>query len=529
MNREEKEQKNEKAVSRRGFLISLLGGLAAGAIAGAATGYLSPGPQGPQGPPGPPGPPGPQGPPGRPAEPVVGEEEHDIVVVGAGTAGLSAAIEAHDLGADVVVLEKMDKPSGNSIYAVGIVAGLSRYQKEAGIEDSKELFFKDWMEYTQGMAIPELVNTYIDNISDAIDWLTNLGVKWQLPLTVSPPPMRGRGHTVIGGGLALVNALLEAANKRGIKILYNHKAVRLLWNEKMEVVGVRVLTPQGLKDFKARGGVILTYGGFHANQDYVTAYMGGDVARMPYRGSPYNTGDLMESLKQLGAKLIWLDQFHAGPIEPRTKINPVLVIENARVGVIVNVQGLRYVDEGETYVMIAKATAKQPLNKAFVIVDSEGAKNTYVANIIKQYRAAGVDVPEANTIEELAGKMGVPPENLRKTIDEYNRAVREGREMYLSPPCTQRLKVTPVTIEKPPFYAIVFSGGITATFGGPLINTKAQVLNTEDKPIPGLYAAGNAAAGLFFYNYIGGTQLGACVVFGRIAARDAVARAKAKG
>ena len=123
----------------------------------------------------------------------------------------------------------------------------------------------------------------------------------------------------------------------------------------------------------------------------------------------------------------------------------------------------------------------------------------------------------ADTIEELAQKMGADPKVLGATVNEYNKAFKAGKLADMNPPCSLKESQP---LDKTPFYAFPFQGGITATFGGPKINARAQVMTNEDHPIAGLYAAGNAAGGLFFGNYIGGSQLGGATVFGRIAARE---------
>lgn len=131
----------------------------------------------------------------------------------------------------------------------------------------------------------------------------------------------------------------------------------------------------------------------------------------------------------------------------------------------------------------------------------------------------------ADSIEELAKKMGLEPKVLTDLVAGYHKALKEGKLREMTPPCSLE---QPVPLDKPPFYAFPFQGGITAIFDGPKINERAQIVNTEGRPIKGLYAAGNAAGGLFFGNYIGGSQLGGATVFGRIAAREMKAHHKAQ-
>jgi len=217
-----------------------------------------------------------------------------------------------------------------------------------------------------------------------------------------------------------------------------------------------------------------------------------------------------------------MDQFHAGPIHGPTKANPSQMVN---FGICVNTLGNRYVDEASTYVEIARHTAKDTIrDSAFIILDSAVVKLPIVAMRIDRYKAAKAPIFEANSIGELASKIGVPAKALEKTVSEYNDAVHAGRGASLKVPATMK---KPYTIEKGPFLAVPFSGGMTATFGGPKISLKGEVLNTESKPVPGLYAAGNAIGGLFYDDYLSGSQLGAAVIWGRVGADEAAARAKA--
>lgn len=160
------------------------------------------------------------------------------------------------------------------------------------------------------------------------------------------------------------------------------------------------------------------------------------------------------------------------------------------------------------------------------MIDSAVLENDTVATRLDRYRAKKAPVYQADTYAELAKQMGVDPEVFTKTMEGYNGAVKSGKAAALTPGNTLK---EPRLVVKAPFLALPFSGGMTATFGGPKINAKGQVLNAEQQPVPGLYAAGNAIGGLFYWNYIVGSQLTAAVIFGRHAAQDAAARAKAKG
>jgi fumarate reductase flavoprotein subunit len=452
------------------------------------------------------------------AAPAPDANVYDAVILGAGTAGLVAAVEAYDQGIKPIVLEKMDLPSGNSIYALGSVNACgTRMQKQEGVTDSKDDLFADMMKMAAGQADPALTRTYVEHIGEDADWLQEtIGVKF-LELAKLPYPLLSRIHRVDGGsitgGSKLIRLLLAACKKRNITILYHTKAVELITDKKMAVTGVRVLTEDGLTDFNTRGGVVIATGGFSANREMLCSYMGGPVSRLALRGSPYLTGENISLTKPIFAKLVHLDQFHCGPIVSATHANPADAL-SCGYGIIVDLRGKRIIDEVNTYV--AKARALPNLtseNMAYQLVDSNWAD---VKKMADKFTDLNTPFFQDDTVEGLAKKAALPVEAVVAAVNTYNDALKNNKLKDLNPPCTYK---DPHAMDKSPFYAFPFEGGITATFGGPKINTNAQVVTWEDKPIEGLYAAGNGAGGLFFRDYIGGSQLGAATVFGRIAAR----------
>jgi fumarate reductase flavoprotein subunit len=320
----------------------------------------------------------------------------------------------------------------------------------------------------------------------------------------------------------MVENMMAEVEKLHVPMMFNTKVVELLHDDMLRCTGVKAVSPEGPLVIHAKGGVILATGGFHANKALVTQFMGGEVAWMPIRGSMTLTGENILLTAPFFPMYVNMDQFHAGPIHGPTKANPSQMVN---FGICVNTLGNRYVDEASTYVEIARHTAKDTIrNSAFIILDSAVVKLPIVAMRIDRYKAAKAPIFEANSIGELASKIGVPAKALEKTVSEYNDAVHAGRGASLKVPATMK---KPYTIEKGPFLAVPFSGGMTATFGGPKISLKGEVLNTESKPVPGLYAAGNAIGGLFYDDYLSGSQLGAAVIWGRVGADEAAARAKA--
>ncbi|MGN1149135.1 MAG: FAD-dependent oxidoreductase [Sutterella sp.] len=445
------------------------------------------------------------------------DDRYDVVILGAGTAGLVCAAEAFDRGLRPVVLEKMDYAAGNSLYASGGIAAWGTPQQKAeGHDEPRDAFRADMMKVSEYRADPELVDTYVEHIGEDLEWLkTQIGVKFA-KIRRKPWPLNYRMHNVDGqgltGGARLVRDLLAACESRRIPIFYNTKAVELLTDERCRVCGVKTSTDEGWKTWYGRAVVIAT-GGFSANREMLCRYMGGPLSRLVLRGSPFVSGENITLTAPLGAKLVHMDQFHCGPIVEETHANPNFVIDAGQ-GIDVDVRGHRFMDEIYTYTQKSMATAtRTPENLAYHIIDShwklaEGAAKKFIGMKTK--------VLIADTPEELAKKMGIEPAVLTTLFAEYNRAFRDKKLKEMNPPCSLPESQP---LNKPPFYAFPFQGGITATFGGPKINANAQVLTNEGRPIRGLYAAGNAAGGLFYGNYIGGSQLGGATVFGRIAAR----------
>lgn len=456
-------------------------------------------------------------------------EEYDVIVLGAGPAGLVTAISAKEHGAKkVVVFEKKDRPDGNAIFALGSVCGWgSRHQKEQGIKDNADDFYAMMMDISKQMGDKALNRTYTDNISAGIDWLEkDIGVKFG-KIRQMPYPRLGRTCRVEGegltGGAQLVKKLLAAAEKAGVEIKYEHKGIELIHDDKMNVIGVKIQTPAGQKEYLSKGGVAIATGGFSANPEMVDKYIGGWATRMVLRGSKSTTGENVSLTMPLFTKFVNMDQFHSGPIVGETHVNPADVL-NSGYGVQVNTSGNRYMDENNTYVIKARTTARETLdNKGWVIVDSNCS---VLDRVIPKFERLNSPYGKADTIEALAKQVGLPADKIVKVVADYNKAVKEGKLGEMNPPNTYK---KPHLIEKAPFYAIPLQGGMTATFGGPLINTKAEVQNLDGKSIPGLYAVGNSAGGIFFHNYAGGAQLGAATVFGRIAGKEMAERAaKAK-
>lgn len=455
-------------------------------------------------------------------------ETYDVVVVGAGAAGVACAIEAKAVGANVVLLEKFVRPDGNTLYSSGRLCCVgSRFQK--GVEDSVEAFTKDLHHETRGVGDVKCLRKFAEMSGETMDWLIDMGVPLKLTKNLPHPNlsraffMKTDGTT---GGSILQRNMMKRMQELGVPLHVSTNGVELLTDEQGKVVGIKAQTPEGFKNYYAKGGVVLTTGGFSANEELRTAYMGPWAARLMLRGSRRNTGENILMTKPLRAKLVNLAEFYAGPTVPETHANPAR-ISNSAYGMIVGLDGRRCVDESLGQAVRSKLLPQvTPDNRTFIICDIKtNDEDNILTKLLDRFARLNSPVYKADTIEELADLAGINKENLTASVAQFNEAIAKGEGSKLVPP-HNRKNAHPV--KTAPFYAIPMSGGIANTFGGPKINERGEVVDLDDAPIPGLYAAGAAAGGLWYSEDIPGAQLTSGIVFGRITARSAAQRAKSE-
>ncbi|MBI2366280.1 MAG: FAD-dependent tricarballylate dehydrogenase TcuA [Deltaproteobacteria bacterium] len=440
-------------------------------------------------------------------------ETCDILVIGDGIAGCMAALAANAQGANVLVIEKAPKdvPHSNTAFSGGSFRRTSQVYPA-------EKFYQDMISLSGGRADPELTKIMVEKSRQARDWLTALGVPWT---SKSRDP--GAADQVDGQGKALAEILRRAVAARNIKIHHETEAYGLIL-ESERIRGARVKTAAGNSEIRSQA-VILAAGGFQANPEMVTRYLGPGGNHLVLRGSPYNTGDGIRMALEVGAKIDWMDDFHGGLIHYGYKqhleegaMAGMRSMKKYEVGILVNQQGSRFVDEGEypsdkTYAKFGKLVAlTQPGGVAYVIFDS-ATKET----INPDYTGPDRGPIEAGSIRELATKLEIDPGALEHTVTAYNDSIQGEKCPSLRPPKTNFA----CRIEEAPFCAYKVTGGLTFTFGGLWTNTKGQVLDSGRKPIPALYAAGEITTGIFYGNYAGGSSLPRCAVYGRIAGESA--------
>ena len=453
---------------------------------------------------------------------------YDLVIVGAGCGGLCCAVRAAQIGLNAILLEKMPAPMGNTVYSAGFMLGVhtkAQQAKNVNADDTVDKFYEDMMKVNKGMGDKVLSRYLAEHSDETLNWLMDfVGVKFATGLNLAFP-MLNRAHLTIGqikpGGAQLAQNLMDKAKALKVNMQFGVKVLDLVTDENTgAVIGVRARFKDGIRVVRAKKGVVLATGGYSANQAMVTQFAGAAAASMPIRGSRIIAGENIRLTEKVSARIVNVDQYHCGPIYGPTGANPLNIVNN---GVCVSKDKTeRFTDEGQTYVQMSRDTAAMTKgNWAFMIVDQDTHDLKKLANDWESYRRTKAPVYQADTIADLAKKAGLNPDKLVKVIDEYNKAVKENTRNKLTPPNTlpqARL------VAKAPFYAVPFQGGMTATFGGPLVNTDAQVIDTEGQPIKGLYAIGNAAGGIFYDDYIGGAQLTNAAVFGYKVANDAKAR-----
>lgn len=488
----------------------------------------------------------------------------DVLVVGAGNAALCAALSAREEGAEVLVLEVAPESErgGNTAFT----AGAMRVVYD-GVEDlralmpdltddeitktefgqyTREDFFNDMARVTEYRADPDLVEVLIDGSHDALKWMSSKGVRFM--------PIYGRqafeveggkyrfwgGLTVetVGGGPGLIESLVTACKSAGIEIVYETRVTDLL-TEDGGVVGVRAVNRGKSREIAAKS-VVLASGGFEANTEWRTRYLGPGWDMAKVRGTRFNLGDGIRMALDIGASSTgqWSGAHAVQWDMNAPEFGDLRVGDNFQKhsypwGILINNHGLRFLDEGAdfrnyTYAKYGQVMLEQPGLGAWQIFDAK------VQHLLRdEYKIQQVTKVRSDTIDGLAKQMDqMDVDRFVKTIEEYNAAVddsrpfdptlRDGRRTNgLAPDKTNWAN----TIDEPPFEGYHVTCGITFTFGGLRVTPDTQVVNGEGRVIPGLFACGELVGGLFYFNYPGGTGLTSGSVFGRIAGRESAKNA----
>ena len=488
------------------------------------------------------------------------ETTWDVIVVGAGNAALCAALSAAEQGAKVLVLEKatQEDRGGNSTFT----AGGFRFCHD-GVEDlrqdilddmtdgeytsignlpplSPETFMDILMRVTENNADEDLANILINESRDTMRWMRTHKIRFIPMFGRQSFKIEGKHHfyggvniEAVGGGWGLVDMLVNACERIGITIRYETGLRSLIQDESGAVTGVRAFGPDGYENLSA-SAVVLACGGFESNPEMRVRYLGAGWELCRVRGTQHNTGDGINAALGIGARPHggW-SSCHAVQWDiSAPAYGDRVILDNFQkhsypIGVVVNMEGNRFIDEGAdmrnyTYAKYGREVMKQPQRAAVQIFDAKT-----IDMVRDEYRIREVTKATSDTIEGLAEALDIDVEGLKSTIAEFNAACQPGEynpsildgvsTKGISPPKSNWA----LPIDTAPYSGFVVTCGITFTFGGLKIDTEARVLDLVDKPIPGLYAAGELVGGLFYQNYPGGTGLLNGSVFGRLAGKNA--------
>ena len=492
----------------------------------------------------------------------------DVVIVGAGGAGMTAAITAAAEGKSVVIVESQAMVGGNSVRATGgMNAGKTVYQDEnefgesAGVEktlktaaekyadnetitalaktvseqwaayqanptgyfDSVELMELDTMIGGKGINDPELVETLCANSADAIDWLDEHGITLHNVSSFGGAsvkrihrPVNEEGK-VVSVGAYMIPLLQENCEKRGIDIVLNTTVDTILTDANGAAVGVSGTDKDGNTVVVNAKSVILATGGFGANLDMVTQYKP-ELAGFMTTNAAGAQGQGIEMATAIGAGTVDMDQIQ---IHPTVEANTAALITEGLRGdgaILVNANGERFIDEVGTRDVVSAAEIAQPGSYSWLIVDQAmvDASSVIQGYIKKGYTKTGA------TYEELAKELDVDPATFANTMETWNGYVEAkndpdfGRTSFANP------------LNNGPYYAIKVTAGVHHTMGGVTINSATEVLKEDGTVIPGLFAAGEVTGGVHGANRLGGTAVADFVVFGRIAGESAANYASAQ-
>jgi tricarballylate dehydrogenase len=483
---------------------------------------------------------------------------YDVVVVGGGNAALCAALAAREHSQKVLVLERApeEEAGGNSRFTAGLMRivynGVDDLRKLIELSDDEvartdfgaytaEQFIDDMARVTEYRCDPDLTELLVKESYPAVLWMRHKGVRFTAAWGRQAFSIGGRfkfwgglALEAVGGGPGLVESLTRIARKNDIEIWYGARAVSLVADDS-GVHGVVVKHEGKTKTVSSRS-VVLAAGGFQANTEWRTRYMGPGWELAKVRGTRFNTGDAIRMALEVGAAAHgnW-SGCHAVAWDRNAPETGDLAVGDGFQkhsypwGVYINADGKRFVDEGAdfrnyTYAKYGRVILQQPKQFAWQLFDAKVKQQ-----LRDEYKIRQVTKVTGNTLEELVSKLEDTDQKAAlETLKKYNAAVRT--EIPFNPNVkdgrrTEGLEVNKTnwanTLDTPPFEAYAVTCGITFSFGGLRINNHAQVLSSDGPAIPSLYAAGELVGGIFWFNYPGGSGLTNGSVFGRIAGENA--------
>lgn len=458
------------------------------------------------------------------------DSEVDVVIAGAGGAGLEAALECAAAGASALVLEKQSRiwESSTALAVTRVAFFGTDEQKACGVEDSRELFLKDAQATGQGLCDPAMLEAYADHQLETYRQLCGLGIRWSPTVSVVAGMTVARGH--LTDGIDLVRTLRRECEARGVPVLFRSPVTGLIV-EDGAVTGAEVLARSGRKiRIRAKKGVVLASGGFARDPERLKKIDPRFADVMPTSGAGH-TGDGHRWAEALGAGMRDLEhvlpsfELHANGDTPDDYL--ILYYQGA---IIVNRRGERFVNESLNYKSLGGAALDQPGRMGYQVFDRD-IYDKAVAAAKAAGRGSSITLDAArirmlasgDALEALAAEIDVPAATLKRTVERYNASVDAGKDEDFGRSTLAGFFGKPVKIARPPFYAFATIGHLLSTYGGLVVDREMRVL-AGGKPIPGLYAAGEIVGGFHGAGYQSGTAVGKALIFGRIAGRSAATR-----
>lgn len=440
------------------------------------------------------------------------EKDCDVLVIGAGLGGMTSALSAAEKGANVLLIEKQATMGGNFILSTGIIqAGDSQMQKDCGIEDSKEQYYNDMMDLTEGKRNPVLVNMVVEHSGETVDWLKNdVGVPFFDEVTQGVGSLSYRAHITEPNASAAVDAIhAKLKTYDNVEIMLNTEATEFIMNDHNEVIGVKAKNEQNEVTVHAKK-TIMAVGGYGSNKELLVEYWGNEWANSICGANPGVTGEMLLEAEKIGAVLDGMDVVIPG--SPSVEVSKGQVITTLMLsggGILVDKTGSRFYNEtADTWSLTKSVMDKN--DTVYEVFDKNVMENVHKASF---YNEQGI-VKKAETIEELAEMMNVDVNTLTETINNYNEhalsntADEFGREMYVKP-------------LEAPYYFMEVTTGVGLTHGGVVINENTQVLDKDSNPIGNLYAVGDSVGGYRAYGYVCGDANSLAATTGKIAGEKA--------
>ncbi len=447
----------------------------------------------------------------------------DVIVIGAGGAGMTAAVAAADKGASVIVLEKMPIQGGNTLISGGEYAAPGNWiQEKEGIEDNAEQFYNDILKGGDNKNDPALVRVLADNALAGATWL-----KDYIGMDFEDYMLFFGGHSVERSlvprnatGYEMIHKLTLKLEEKDIPLHKNTSATELIKNQDGRVVGVKAEYDGKTITYNANKSVILATGGFGANIDMRVKYNSAMNEKILSTNTVGSTGDGIVMAENSGVQLVDMEYIQTYPTCD-AQSGALLYVGDVRMegrSILVNKEGRRFVEELERRDVISNAVIEQTGGVSYMFWDESAMKDSGV-NVTHEAEYNGLilrkQLVKADTIEEAATFFDINADELKKTVENYNQYAKDGKDLEFN----KRGKLVP--FKGGPYYIMVSKPAVHHTMGGVKINTDAQVIDTDGNVIEGLFAAGEITGDIHGTNRLGSDAIADITVFGRIAGENA--------